>query len=261
MGLGYLLGGAAEGIQTGIRAKQDQEEIALRNKTIMQDDRLRTRAMDIQEQSLKREEQQDLLSQADKIIGDQLKIVSEVVKHGKEAGRTPEQIAATVEPILVDVDNLSKRAGRDGSVYRRQVEAMLTMPTAVEAAASEGTAEAAKSKAMTAAGVSTDNVVETIKLKIARGDQLTPGEERLYQDSVHKTGNALAEALKPFLEGSDGASEAAPAATPKASVAAPEPRTPPVPASLVSKKPKWSPSKQRWFTLDGASYNEQGVPK
>jgi hypothetical protein len=213
MGIGIALGGVARGLESAEQALQNQQELKLRQQTILQDADLRKQAVGVQERGLQRAEQQDLLSQADTIIGNELKVVGEVIKEGLAAGHTKEQLATAVEPILADVDRLSARVGRDSSVYRNQVGAMLTQPTAAQAAAAEGTAEAEKSKAMTAAGVSSANVMETIKLKIARGDQLTPGEERLYSDSLKQGTGGVVELLRALGVGEEASAEAPPAPT------------------------------------------------
>lgn len=262
MGIGIALGGAAEGFLAGEKMQREREELALRAKTISQDAGLRSRAIDIQEKQESRLANQDLLSRADKIIGDQLGIVGEVIKAGKEAGHSAEKISAAIEPILKDVDRLSAATGRDSGVYRNNVAGMLSAPTAAEAAAAEGAAEGTRAKAKAeASGVPLGTVEENIKRKIAAGEPLTEGENRLYQDSVTKSSSDLADLLNSFSD-----EPAAPAAggrvpaqggSAQASAAA---VAPPLPANLQGKGAKWSPSKQRWFMPDGSSFNQQGVP-
>jgi hypothetical protein len=144
MGIGIALGGVAQGLESGLRAGREREELALRQRTILQDAELRKRALGIQEAQEQRLAKHDVLAKADKIIGDELKIVSDTIKAGKQAGHSAEQISAAIEPLLKDVDRLSAAVGSDSSIYRKNVDAMLTGPTAAEAAASQGSLEAGK---------------------------------------------------------------------------------------------------------------------
>jgi hypothetical protein len=261
---GFALGGIAKGLESAEEARNKRKELALREQTIAQDSALRSRALDIQDAQEKRLANQDLLSQADKHIGDLLKVVGETIKQGKAAGHTPEQLSLAVSDVMAEVDRLASAVGRDGGIYRKQVDAMLAAPTATETAAAEGQAEgvaqAAKTKAMSEAGVSSSSVLETIKLKIARGEQLTPGEERLYQDSVKSAAAGASSFLQQFLsENNPTPTVQAPAATPVKTTTVPAP-APAIPTNLVGKQPKWSPSKQKWYLADGSAYNQQGVP-
>lgn len=156
MGIGIALGGVASGLETAEKLRLARKELDQRAQTIAADTGLRTRALDIQEKQEGRLANQDLLSQADKIIGDQLKIVGEVMKAGKEAGHTPEQIAAAIEPIMADVDRLSARVGRDSKVYRNQVTTSLQAPgegTPEEKGTKSANEKVAERDALVASGV------------------------------------------------------------------------------------------------------------
>jgi hypothetical protein len=265
MGFGMALGGVAKGLESAEQARVQNEELALRTRAIAQDGELRNKALAIQDAQLKRQDKNDLLSQADDIIGKQLKVVQDTIKAGKEAGQPVSAIAAAIEPLLADVDKLSGAVGRDGSIYRKQVDAALTAPTAMEASTAEGKAEAnaaiTKDKTMREAGVvpaGADNTLETIKAKIAKDIPLTAGEKQLYQDSLKQSSQGVADLIKALSGGETTpapTSTAAPAAAPAASSGIPT-----VPPALAGKGAKWSPSKQRWYLPDGSAYNQQGVP-
>lgn len=259
MGIGIALGGVAQGLESAEKARIDREALKQRGMAIAADTKLRQEALAIQSKQEDRLANQDLLSNADGLIGANLKVVGEVIKGAKEANHTPEQIASTVEDLLQEVDRLAMSVGRDPQIYRKQVQSMLTQPTAVEAGKAAGTAAKAQSEA------SGKDIDETIKLKIARGEPLTAGETQLYNDSLKKGSSELAEIFKHVFGpgGEPGAAETSPttlpAPAPAAAQAAPA-GIPALPANLIGKGAKWSPSKQRWFTPDGASFNQQGVP-
>jgi hypothetical protein len=273
MGFGIALGGVASGLESAENARRQNEELELRKRAIAQDSELRNKALAIQDAQLKRQDKNDLLSQADDIIGKQLKVVQDTIKAGKEAGQPVSAIAAAIEPLLADVDKLSGAVGRDGSIYRKQVDAALTAPTAMEAATAEGEAAGkaavVKDQTMRAAGVvpsGADNTLEQIKATIAaKGfEALTPGQRQLYQDSLKQSSQGVVDLIK-ALSGGGGEVPVTPVKTetiaaPGASPPVGPSGIPAVPAALAGKGAKWSPSKQRWYLPDGSAYNQQGVP-
>lgn len=253
-GIGFALGGLAKGIQAGVQATQEQQALEQRQQTILQDQSLREKALGIQQQQLEREGQQDLMAKADKTIGQLMGVITETIKAARAGGSSPEQIMSGegIQRLLANIDALATGTGRDPSIYRDQIQATLEAPT-------EAQQEVGKAKELQAAGVSKEvDPLPAIKGKIARGEELTPGESRLYNDSLKSSGNALAETLRALGIGEEAAPAATP--TPGEAAAAPAPTIPPVPASLAGRGAKWSPSKQRWYLPDGSSYNQQGVP-
>jgi hypothetical protein len=267
MGFGIALGGVAKGLESAEQARVQNEELEMRRTAIAQDSELRNKALAIQDASLKRQEKNDLLGQADEIIGKQLKVVQDTIKAGKDAGQPVSAIAAAIEPLLADVDKLSSAVGRDGSIYRKQIDAALTAPTAMEASTAEGQAEAnkaiTKDKTMREAGVvpaGADNTLETIKAKIAKDMPLTAGEKQLYQDSLKQSSQDVADLIKAISGGETTPAPTSTAAPAPVAAPAASSSVPTVPPALAGKGAKWSPSKQRWYLPDGSAYNQQGVP-
>ena len=169
MGIGIALGGVAEGLESAEKLRQGRDELKQRMTAIAQDSELRNRALDIQSKQEDRLANQDLLSQADTIIGKQLSVVGEVVKAAKSSGHTPQEISAAIEPILADVDRLSSRVGRDSSSYRKQVAAMLALPDS-ETQPFAGTGMEASSA----------NILTQLTGKADKGLPLTTADKRAY---------------------------------------------------------------------------------
>ena len=245
--VGLFLGGVAKGLESAQASRQREKELALRELGLSQQFGLGERALDIREKELAASQQNDLLSQADKIISSELKIVGDVITESRKAGQTPEQIAKAVEPILADIDALSAKTGRDPSRIRQAVNAQINVPVALE-------------------GPKVGGTVEGIKSKIAAGQPLSEGERQLYQDSLKSSADDLTELFrelerlgkKPTAEAPAPAAPAAPAATPTPTTQIP---LPPVPSALAGKPGlQWSAKRQRWRDAAGNQYNQQGVP-
>lgn len=174
MGIGIALGGVAKGLESAA-------DLDLRRQTIMNDTELRKKALSIRSREVEAARQRDLLGQADKIIGEHLKIVGSVIESGKAAGNSPEQISAAIEPILADVDRLSAATGGDSSVYRTRVNSLIVGPTAAEAATAAGGVEAEKklgeAKALEAQGIDPKTARETAGIGL--GGKLNPFDRAL----------------------------------------------------------------------------------
>lgn len=156
MGIGIALGGVAQGFESAEKMLLEQQTLRQRGQAIAQDAGLRNRALDIQAKQEDRLANQDLLSQADTVIGDELKVVGEVIKAGKAANHSAEKISAAIEPLLKDVDRLATLAGRDPSIYRNQVQASLAAPaddTPKAKGAKSAEEKLAERDALVAAGV------------------------------------------------------------------------------------------------------------
>lgn len=172
MANGFFLGGAAEGIESaraGVRAdtalSQEKEfrerGLGLQERGLdqqaAQSDRshgLQERALGLQERSAKNAEHRAGLAEVEGAIAETMKLAAGTISAGLAAGRDPELLRKAVTPLLADAQALAKRIGKDPTAYARQLDAMLTLPGAEEAAAAEGKAVAAKNKAMTEGGVS-----------------------------------------------------------------------------------------------------------
>lgn len=128
MSLGIALGGAARGLESAEDALARNRALSIQQQNIEGDHKLRERALGIQEAQLAREQQNDFRSQAESILGEELKIVADVIKAGREAGQSPEKINAAISPLMEDIRSLSGPAGRDFSRIERGVTATLSAP-------------------------------------------------------------------------------------------------------------------------------------
>lgn len=128
MGIGIGLGGIAQGLQSGAQGRARNRALDIQQQGAVADQGLRKRALSIQEKQLQRGQQQDLMGQAGNLISQEMSIISDVVKASKEAGHSPEQITSAIEPLLADIDSLASAAGRDPTMIRRQVNAVVNAP-------------------------------------------------------------------------------------------------------------------------------------
>lgn len=128
MGIGIGLGGIAQGLQSGAQGRARNRALDIQQQGAVADQGLRERALSIQEKQLQRGQQQDLMGQAGNLISQEMSIISDVVKASKEAGHSPEQITSAIEPLLADIDSLASAAGRDPTMLRRQVNAVVNAP-------------------------------------------------------------------------------------------------------------------------------------
>lgn len=163
MASGFFLGGAAEGMQ-------NVAELGLKRDTLAADTGLRTRALDIQEQSQKNTQQREILTRADTQIDETLKVVDETISEALKAGKDPIAVQKAVAPLVESAKNLATKAGRDPSAIDSRVLARFLQPTKVETGTAEGAAAGAKAvaeaKALNEApGSEGDNVPGGIKGK------------------------------------------------------------------------------------------------
>lgn len=168
MANGFFLGGAAEGIQAGragMRANEaldlEREGLGLREKALTQEasqfDRklgLEERGLGLREKQMKFEQGRAVQAEVDAAIASTMKLAADTITAGLEADRDPEVLRKAVTPLLADAQALAKRINRNPATLAKQLDTMLTLPGAEEAAAAEGKAAAAKQKAMTEGGVS-----------------------------------------------------------------------------------------------------------
>lgn len=137
MANGFFLGGMAEGIESSNKQ-------ALAERTQAADVGLRTRGLDIQEQSLKRAEQQDYIKRGDELIANTMASVSETIKSAVTVGKDPAAVLKLVTPMVEDAKNLAARIGRDPRAIDAQVQALTLSPTGTETATAAGRAEGTK---------------------------------------------------------------------------------------------------------------------
>lgn len=132
---GFFAGGMAASMQ-------ERAELGLKRDALAQEAGLRTRALDIQETSMKNAAQRDILSRADSQIDDTMKIVGETISAGLAAGKDPVAIQKAIGPLVDSAKSLAAKAGRDPKALDSQVIAQLIKPTGVEAATAAGVAKA-----------------------------------------------------------------------------------------------------------------------
>lgn len=183
MANGHFLGGMADGMEG--RRRSSLEE----------------RALGIKEKSLAAAEEQDLLARVDKNIAGTMKIVSDTITASKESGANQQQIERAIQPLLADITDIATRSGKDPSAYANQVKAMLSVPVKAGGAA-KPQSELAKLEADRRAGFVSDadytakkelilkgdkgpSTVEGIRQKIATGQNLSPGEQTVYNDALN----------------------------------------------------------------------------
>jgi hypothetical protein len=141
MGFGYVIGGAAKGLQAADTSNIQHRALDLKAQALGADVGLRDKAISIREQQLKDAQSRNLGTEADKIIAQELKVVADIVKHSQQAGHTPDQINKAIEPLMADIDSLSKGVGRDSSMIRTRVQGIIGAPMGQEAAKVGGTVE------------------------------------------------------------------------------------------------------------------------
>jgi hypothetical protein len=208
---GFYLGGAAEGIESARKLDAKDAEIANTSEGLrIARDRL-------------------VMGEAEKAIAGSLGFAVKFAEAARAAGHSPQAIMANpaMRGLLGDVEAISSKIGRDPTPYLRQVEATASMPSAPDTPdAPKLLTELAKLKADFDNGLIEEpvyrakvlkltdptkdvNSVEGIRRKIAAGEDLTPGEKRVYDDAIR------ADPLARFLAGVQGGAPApAPAAAP-----------------------------------------------
>lgn len=177
---GFFLGGAAEGMkdaaELGLKKDTLAQDLALKTRgldiqqqTADQGDRrlgqdldLRTRALNIQEQAQKNAENRAVLAKVDTQVNGTMDIVNEIITTGLANGRDPNVIAKTIQPMLQSAKSLAAKGGIDPSSLDIKAQAwMAGKPTGAETATAKGTSEAtaalAKSKTLTEGGYVDEN--------------------------------------------------------------------------------------------------------
>lgn len=204
MGIGIMLGGVAAGMESAERTSAKRQEM---------------------EQRKRDNNRRLMLADADKVFAGHERIIGQVITTGLKAGKSPEQISAAIEPLLSDLDSLAASTGRDTAPIRTRVDSLLGGPTALDVATAEGEAAARKTlgevgaleaagvptrAARNAAGVREESAVETIRGKIARGETLSEGEDRVYRDALSASSNTAAEILRGLGIGEEPAAPSLP---------------------------------------------------
>lgn len=166
---GFFLGGMAEGIASG----RQQE---LKRDTFEANKAAQTRGLDLQERSvglqakaLERKQEMDQVERANKLIESNMTAIKDTVISFKAAGKTPEEIAKFVKPLMDDISAFSKAAGTKPDSYINQVQALLAGPSPTETAIAAGAASAGKkvaeAKSLEGVGVAKDSALESAGIK------------------------------------------------------------------------------------------------
>lgn len=142
MANGIFLGGLQSGIETGRKGARASRALDIQETTSKENVQLRAQGLELQERQIKNAEQRDITARSDKAIADTMSIITEVIGAGKAAGRDPEMISKSIQPLLEDVTGIAARSGRDPNRFVAQTQALITGPSPEEAAAGAGRAAA-----------------------------------------------------------------------------------------------------------------------
>lgn len=245
MANGFFLGGMAQGMndaaELGIKRDTLSADTALRgrgldiqqiqadlaDKRLGQDLSLRTRALDLTEQAQKNAQSREMLSIADKQVTDYMSVISDTISQSLAAGKDPATVAQTARPLVEAAKSIAAKAGLDPGAIDVKVNTWMAQPTPSEKAVSKATSGVSAAKAVSeATGVTqrealqgqgvlkaeprNSSVMEGIRAKIAYGEPLTGGEQKVYDDALK------ADPLARFLALSQGANAGAAPAQPAA---------------------------------------------
>jgi hypothetical protein len=182
MANGFFLGGVAQGVNA-------RDQIDIKN-----------RELDIKDEALAGSQQRQLATELEKTIAGNVQTITGIIQESRKAGASPAQIKATIAPLVQSFQQLAQRTGRDISVPMQQFDALINIPAGAESAPEPKT-EVAKTRADARAGFITPeeasarinrltreegavNTVEIIRRKLASGQQLSPGEQKVYDDAT-----------------------------------------------------------------------------
>lgn len=232
---GFFLGGAAEGMESAAKQGLARDTLAadtglrtrgldIQERNSANDVGLRTRALDIQERQIREARARETLTKVDKQVADTMSIIGETVKTALAAGRDPAVVHRTITPLADSAKRLFAASGRDPSLIDSQVDGLL-----LGGGADKPLSDIAKLRSDLSAGrINQDDfdvglrnlankpasVIETIRGKVANGETLSGGEQKVYDDAIS------ADPLARALAAAAGAGFR-PAATPTAAAPAP----------------------------------------
>jgi hypothetical protein len=187
---GFYLGGFAQGAQSADTLALKEREVA-------------TKEQDSDSKVLGLLQARDSLlsSEVDKAIKGTTDTITSIISEARKVGAPQEKIRALVAPMMQDIAVLSQKAGRpDPAPLFRGFDAMLGIPAAPDAAATPTTeigkvrydlqrgfitqAEADARISRLTREVGDPNIVENIRRKIAAGEKLSVGEQKVYDDAL-----------------------------------------------------------------------------
>lgn len=172
---GFFLGGVAEGARNATLLDQAQQKI--------------------DEQSAQFRE-----TSINKLIDQNVSTITGVIDQARKAGASPVAIRKLITPMIGSFQTVGERAGRDITPHLQTFDALLTIPGA-KAADPKALTEIGKLRTDLNNGIITPdefsarvtrltregpdpNTLETIRQKIASGQTLLPGEQRVYDDAT-----------------------------------------------------------------------------
>lgn len=247
MASGSFFGGVAEGLKSAHDMAQAEEALDLRRqlgfgeldarnrgldlqeRQLGQERDLRTRALDLQAQGQKNAQARALLAEADKQVSDTLSVVNETITSGKNSNADPLKVAQAIQPLVESAKRIAKAGGLNPALIDMKVNAWMAGPTATEAAVAGARTKVQAAKAVAAeTGVPEreamegqglvkreprgDNTMETLRTKLAAGETLTAGEQKVYDDAIRSDPLARFLALTQAGGATPAAATAAPAA-------------------------------------------------
>ncbi len=117
MAIGFALGGATKGLESAERAMANNRQLDLQQQSIMGDQKLRQRALDIQEKQMRQSQGNSLIGKAEGALADTLKLAKDTLDNTE--GLSPEQRMAALEPLLDEAEELGGMIGRNVAPIRQ----------------------------------------------------------------------------------------------------------------------------------------------
>lgn len=243
MASGYFLGGFAEGAKNAadIEAKQraldlksqelkqtanyQNQSLQMRGRELTDTAAYRTRMLDIEATRERNSQARFTLQEADKALSNTFATMSETADKMRAAGKSTQEIAKFLSPLQQSARSIAAKSGipNASALVDSRSSAIYAGQTATEAAVSSTEAKIAAAKkvseetgvpmeeALRGQGVvkNDTHTFENIYGKIAKGEKLTPGESKLYQDRLRA--DTLARLMETFgLGGSTTAPNSSP---------------------------------------------------
>ena len=179
---GFFLGGAAEGMNA-------RAEIDVKN-----------RGLDIKENELAGAAQRQLATELEKTVAGNVATITGIIQESRKAGASPDQIRKTIAPLVQSFQEVATRTGRNITPAIQQFDALISIPRGAEGEPTPST-EVGKTRADERRGFITPeesaariqrltresvvgNTIEIIRRKLAIGETLTPGEQKVYDDAL-----------------------------------------------------------------------------
>lgn len=202
MASGFFLGGMAEGAKTA-------DDLLLRSQTL--DDARSKAASDA------------ITSELGKLTD----AAVDITNKAREAGATPDKIAALVAPLRGNIDRLARVGGRDATSIFNRLDGLAGVPRSESSDTPDPTTEIGKLRQDLKNGFITQpefdarvrnitreigepNIIENIRRKIAVGEPLSDGEKTVYDDALK------ADPIARLIAGAIGGKAPVPSASPPA---------------------------------------------